>query len=59
MRKRRIAAWVLLLMLALSACLAEDAAEPDYALQESWAWLGIGEDKATDVFLVCPTVDVR
>lgn len=59
MRKGRIAAWVLLLMLALSACLAEGAAEPDYALQESWAWLGIGEDKATDVFLVCPTVDVR
>ena len=59
MRKRRIAAWVLLLMLALSACLAEGAAEPDYALQESWAWLGIGEAKAADVFLVCPTVDVR
>lgn len=59
MRKGRIAAWVLLLMLALSACLAEGAAEPDYALQESWAWLGIGEAKAADVFLVCPTVDVR
>ena len=59
MRKRRIAAWVLLLMLALSACLAEGAAEPDYALEENWAWLGIGEAKAADVFLVCPTVDVR
>ena len=59
MRKGRIAAWVLLLMLALSACLAEGAAEPDYALEENWAWFGIGEDKAADVFLVCPTVDVR
>lgn len=59
MRKRRIAARVLLLMLALSACLAEGAAEPDYALEENWAWLGIGEAKAADVFLVCPTVDVR
>ena len=59
MRKRRIAACMLILLLILSACLAEGAAEPDYALEENWAWLGIGEAKAADVFLVCPTVDVR
>ena len=59
MRKRRIAACMLILLLILSACLAEGAAEPDYALEENWAWFGIGEDKAADVFLVCPTVDVR
>lgn len=36
----------------------EDAA-PDYSLAENWAYDGIGEDKAVDLFLVCPTVDTR
>jgi hypothetical protein len=32
---------------------------PDYALAENWAWFAIGEDKPADLFLVCPTVDMR
>ena len=32
---------------------------PDYALAENWAWFGIGKDKAADLFIVCPTVDMR
>lgn len=31
----------------------------DYALEENWAYYGIGEDKAADLFLVCPTVDMN
>lgn len=32
---------------------------PDYALAENWVWSGIGEGKAADLFIVCPTVDMR
>lgn len=32
---------------------------PDYAREENWAYLGIGEDRDADLFLICPTVDVR
>lgn len=31
---------------------------PDYTDPDCWAYLGEGEDKAVDVFLVCPTVDM-
>ena len=33
--------------------------EPDYTSAANWAYYGIGEDKAADLFLLCPTVDVR
>ena len=31
----------------------------DYADPANWAYLAEGEDKAVDVFLICPTVDTR
>ena len=31
----------------------------DYADEASWAYFGIGEGKAADLFLVCPTVDMN
>ena len=31
----------------------------DYADPENWAYWAEGEDKAVDVFLICPTVDTR
>lgn len=31
----------------------------DYGAAENWAYLGIGEGKAADVFLICPTVDMK
>lgn len=31
----------------------------DYGAAENWAYLGIGEEKDADVFLICPTVDMR
>lgn len=31
----------------------------DYGSQVNWAYAGIGEGKEADVFLICPTVDVK
>ena len=31
----------------------------DYGDQVNWAYAGIGEGKEADVFLICPTVDVK
>ena len=31
----------------------------DYGNQVNWAYAGIGEGKEADVFLICPTVDVK
>lgn len=31
----------------------------DYGAAENWAYLGIGEGKDADVFLICPTVDTK
>ncbi len=38
---------------------AAGAVAPDYSLPESWAYYALGEDKAADLFLICPTVDMR
>ncbi len=45
----------LLLALAVAVC----SAETDYADADNWAYFGIGEDRAADVFLICPTVDMQ
>ncbi len=49
--------------LLLALCPASFAEEPegalDYSLPENWAYYEQGEDKSTDVFLICPTVDTR
>ncbi len=36
-----------------------DAAVTDYSVSENWAYFGIGEGKAADLFIICPTVDLR
>ena len=36
-----------------------DLAPTDYAQATNWAYLGIGEDKEADLFLVCPTIDMK
>lgn len=36
-----------------------DADRIDYSNEENWAYFGIGEDKDADLFLVCPTVDMK
>ena len=31
----------------------------DYSVPDNWAYFELGEDRAVDVFLICPTVDTR
>ena len=31
----------------------------DYSAEENWAYYALGEDKAADLFLICPTVDTQ
>lgn len=49
----------LLFLCLLPLAAAGGTADPDYSLPENWAWFGIGEDKPADLFIVCPTVDMR
>ncbi len=37
----------------------EETAAVDYADTRSWAYYGIGEDRDADLFLICPSVDMR
>ena len=32
---------------------------PDYSIKDNWAYYAVGEDRAVDLFLVCPTVDTN
>ncbi len=41
----------------LAGCVGRGAV--DYGLAENWAYFGVGEGRAADLFLVCPTVDVK
>lgn len=38
---------------------ASSAPKPDYSVSENWAYFGIGEDQEVDLFLICPTVDMK
>ena len=58
MKLRRILP-CLVLILALTFASAMCGAETDYAAEENWAYFGIGVDKDADVFLICPTVDMK
>ena len=31
----------------------------DYSIKDNWAYYAVGEDRAVDLFLVCPTVDTN
>ncbi|WHH58639.1 DUF3089 domain-containing protein [Petroclostridium sp. X23] len=51
--------FVLLLTFTLSACAADtqvNKQESLYSNSEHWAYLGVGENKKADLFLICPTV---
>ena len=48
-----------LLMLLPAAGTADAKETIDYSSKENWAYDGIGQDQAADVFLVCPTVDTN
>ena len=36
----------------------EESDNIDYSQKENWAYYGVGEYKAADLFLICPTVDM-
>ena len=58
-KKRAALCLALLLLLPLFAVPARaDAPAPDYGKRDNWAYYDLGKDKAVDVFLICPTVDV-
>lgn len=59
MNPKKLTALLLILVLALTLSAYQGRERVDYAQEENWAWLGIGQDKAADVFLVCPTVDMK
>ncbi len=50
---------VLLAALVFVGAAEGDAWLPDYSRTEDWAWFALGEEKAADLFLICPTVDTR
>jgi len=62
--KRVSAALCLLLALCLALSGCGKAAVPektttDYSVAANWAYYADGEDKAADLFLICPTVDMK
>lgn len=49
---------IMLLLVMAAFCSLASAQEPDYADAGSWAYWCVGENKAADLFIVCPTVDL-
>lgn len=49
---------IILLLVLAAFCSLASAQEPDYADAGSWAYWRVGENKAADLFIVCPTVDL-
>ena len=44
---------------ALSAVAETETPAPNYSREENWAYFAVGTDKNVDLFLICPTVDVK
>ena len=62
--KNRLRSFLICVAVLLAALVFVGAAEgdawlPDYSRTEDWAWFALGEEKAADLFLICPTVDTR
>ena len=49
---------IILLLVLAAFCSLASAQEPDYADTGSWAYWRVGENKPSDLFIVCPTVDI-
>lgn len=49
---------IMLLLVLAAFCSMASAQEPDYVDKGSWAYWRVGENKAADLFIVCPTVDL-
>ena len=46
------------LLICLLICCGCGKSDSIYAEKENWAYLGVGEEKKADLFIVCPTVDM-
>ena len=49
---------IMLLLVLAAFCSMATAQEPDYNNTAAWAYWRVGENKAADLFIVCPTVDL-
>lgn len=49
---------IMLLMVLAAFCSLASAQTPDYNDGGSWAYWRVGEGKAADLFIICPTVDL-
>lgn len=49
---------IMLLLVLAAFCSMASAQEPDYNNTAAWAYWRVGENKAADLFIVCPTVDL-
>ena len=59
---RLAAAAVIMTAVLLAGCRKDPDAivsPVDYSQAENWAYLGLGEDRDADLFLICPTVDMN
>ena len=60
---KRVIHALLALCVMLTACVCAETGRAetgtDYSLPDNWAYYGIGEEKDADLFIICPTVDMR
>ena len=57
--KKLFAIVVTLCLIAGVLCACSQTSDVvDYSNSENWAYYAVGEDKAADLFLICPTVDM-
>lgn len=49
---------IMLLLVLAAFCSLASAQEPDYNNTAAWAYWRVGENKPSDLFIVCPTVDL-
>ena len=49
---------IMLLLVLAAFCSMASAQEPDYNNTAAWVYWRVGENKAADLFIVCPTVDL-
>ena len=49
---------LVLVLVLLAVCSLAAAQTPDYNDGANWAYWRVGENKAADLFIICPTVDL-
>ncbi len=49
---------LIFMLVLLAVCSLAAAQAPDYNNTDDWAYWRVGENKAADLFIVCPTVDL-